>query len=90
MLTKGKIITLSLAMQPWKNITMGVKAMITMLTAKMSGAAVGATTMKIAVRGLMVSTGVGVAIWALSEAIGYLVGSMDEAEKRMDGMSGLV
>lgn len=87
MLTKGKIITLSLAMQPWKNITMGVKAMITMLTAKMSGAAVGATTMKIAVRGLMVSTGVGVAIWALSEAIGYLTDKMGEAEDGMNGMS---
>lgn len=87
MLTKGKIITLSLAMHPWKNITIGMKAVLTALTTKMNGAAVGATTMKIAVRGLMVSTGVGLAIWALSAAIGYLIGKMDEAEDGMNGMS---
>lgn len=87
MLTKGRVIALSLAMHPWKNITVGMKAMLTVLTAKMNGAAVGATTMKIAVRGLMISTGVGLAIWALSEAIGYLIGKMDEAEDGMNGMS---
>lgn len=87
MLTKGRVIALSLAMNPWKNITIGMRAVITMLTAKMHGAAVGATTMKIAVRGLMISTGVGLAIWALSEAIGYLIGKMDEAEDGMNGMS---
>lgn len=87
MLTKGRVIALSLAMHPWKNITVGMKAMLTVLTAKMNGAAVGATTMKIAVRGLIISTGVGLAIWALSEAIGYLIGKMNEAEDGMNGMS---
>lgn len=87
LMTKGRVIALSLVMHPWKNITVGMQAMLSVLTAKMNGAAVGATTMKVAVRGLLVSTGVGLAIWALSEAIGYLIGKMNEAEDGMNGMS---
>lgn len=57
-----------------------------------TGATIGATTLRVAIRGLLISTGVGVAIWALTEAINYLIDAfsgggdaaheMSEAEAR--------
>ena len=45
-----------------------------------TGATIGATTLKIAIRSLLISTGVGVAVWALTEAISYLATSSDKAK----------
>lgn len=64
-----------------------LSAVATVVSANMRGAAVSADIMKSAIRGLLVTSVVGVAIWALSEAIGYLTDKMGEAEDGMNGMS---
>lgn len=56
-------------------------------SATMRGAAVSAETLKLAIRSLMISTGIGIAIVALTEAIDYLMNSSDEAADKMDGLT---
>ena len=56
-------------------------------SATMRGAAVSATTLKLAIRSLMISTGVGIAIVALTEAINYLMNSSDDAAESVDKLS---
>lgn len=56
-------------------------------SATMRGATVSATTLKLAIRSLMISTGVGIAIVALTEAINYLMNSSDDAAKSVDKLS---
>lgn len=56
-------------------------------SATMRGATVSATTLRLAIRSLMISTGVGIAIVALTEAINYLMNSSDDAAKSVDNLS---
>ena len=44
------------------------------LTHAFKGGTMSAIALKVAIRGLMIATGVGVAIWALSEAVSYFTG----------------
>ena len=60
---------------------------IEVCSATMRGATVSATTLKLAIRSLMISTGVGIAIVALTEAINYLTNSSDDAAKSVDKLS---
>nr|DAF38647.1 MAG TPA: minor tail protein [Bacteriophage sp.] len=60
---------------------------IEVCSATMRGATVSATTLKLAIRSLMISTGVGIAIVALTEAINYLMNSSDDAVKSVDNLS---
>lgn len=60
---------------------------IEVCSATMRGATVSATTLKLAIRSLMISTGVGIAIVALTEAINYLMNSSDDAAKSVDNLS---
>lgn len=60
---------------------------IEVCSATMRGATVSATTLKLAIRSLMISTGVGIAIVALTEAINYLMNSSDDAAKSVDKLS---
>lgn len=60
---------------------------IEVCSATMRGATVSATTLRLAIRGLMISTGVGIAIVALTEAINYLMNSSDDAAKSVDKLS---
>lgn len=85
--TAVRIKGLNFAVSFGKQTLKDLRAVVTVVTTSMRGAAVSADIMKSAVRGLLVSTGVGLAIWALSEAIGYLIGKMNEAEDGMNGMS---
>ena len=80
---KGLGIAVSVGKQTLKDL----RAVVIVVSASMRGAAVGADMMKSAIRGLLVTSVVGLAIWALSEAIGYLIGKMDEAEDGMNGMT---
>lgn len=64
------------------------------LQAAFTGEAVGATTaavatraLSVAVKGLLISTGVGIAIVALTEIIGQLTSSSDEAADKVDGLT---
>ena len=69
-------------------------AVTRLLTASYHGEAVGATTaavatraLQAAVRGLMIATGVGIAVWALTAAIGYLADKSDEASAKTDDLA---
>ncbi len=58
----------------------GLSAVTRVMQAAFTGATVGAATLKVAIKSLLVSTGVGVAIWALTEAISYLSSSSSKAK----------
>lgn len=57
----------------------GLTAVTRVMQAAFIGATIGATTLKVAIKSLLISTGVGVAVWALTEAISYLATSSDKA-----------
>lgn len=72
----------------------GMTATVRVLTAMLNGEAAGATTAAVAtralsaaVKGLLISTGVGVAIWLLVEAIGQLTSSSDNAADKVDDLT---
>ncbi len=67
-----------------KNAKLTLIAVSNTLSASFKGVAVGATTAKVAIRGLMVATGVGVAIAAVTTAIGYFLDKCDEASSSAD------
>lgn len=85
--TAVRIKGLNFAVSFGKQTLKDLRAVVTVVTTSMRGAAVSADIMKSALRGLLVTSVVGLAIWALSAAIGYLIGKMDEAEDGMNGMS---
>lgn len=57
----------------------GLTAVTRVMQAAFTGATIGATTLKVAIKSLLISTGVGVTVWALTEAISYLATSSDKA-----------
>ncbi len=63
-----------------RSAMMGLSAVTQVAKAAFTGAAVGATTLKVAIKSLLISSGVGVAIWALTEAISYFATSSDRAK----------
>lgn len=67
-----------------------LNAIIKVCSATMRGAAVSANTLKLAIQGLMISTGVGIAIVTLTEAISAFMAKSDaaklSAEEMADGM----
>ncbi len=85
--TAVRIKGLNFAVSFGKQTLKDLRAVATVVSASMRGAAVSADMMKSAIRGLLVTSVVGLAIWALSAAIGYLIGKMDEAEDGMNGMT---
>lgn len=51
------------------------------------GGAFAATTFKIALRSLLISTGIGAAIWAVTEAVNYFASASDNAADSTDGLT---
>lgn len=72
--------TMSVVCAGAKIAMVGLSAVTKAAQAAFTGATIGATTLKIAIKSLLISTGVGVAIWALTEAISYFVTSTDKAK----------
>jgi TP901 family phage tail tape measure protein len=62
----------------------GLTAITRALNAAFTGAAVGATTLKYAIRSLLVATGVGIAIVALTEVINAFISKSSEAKDKAD------
>lgn len=60
----------------------GLTAITRTLSAAFTGAAVGATTLKVAIRSLLISTGVGIAIVALTEVINAFISKSSEAKDK--------
>ena len=86
--------TVTVAVEAASRAKVGMTAIARVLTASLNGEAVGATTaavatrsLSVAVKGLLISTGVGIAIVALTEAINYLMNSSDEAADKVDGLT---
>ena len=86
--------TLTAVTEATSRAKVGMTAVVRVLTATIHGEAVGATTaavatraLGVAVKSLLISTGVGIAIVALTEAINYLMNSSDDAAKSVDKLS---
>lgn len=86
--------TVTVAVEAASRAKVGMTAIVRVLTATLNGEAVGATTaavatraLSVAVKSLLISTGVGIAIVALTEAINYLMNSSDEAADKVDGLT---
>lgn len=86
--------TLTVVTEAASRAKAGMTAVVRVLTATIHGEAVGATTAAVAtralstaVKGLLISTGVGVAIWLLVEAVGQLTSSSDEAADKVDDLT---
>lgn len=86
--------TLTVVTEATSRAKVGMTAVVRVLVATIHGEAVGATTaavatraLGVAVKSLMISTGVGIAIVALTEAINYLMNSSDDAAKSVDNLS---
>lgn len=78
-IVRGRIIATNAAALLWNTTSVRMNALVQVCSASFRGAAVSATTLKLAIQGLLVSTGVGIAIVALTEAITYLMSSSDKA-----------
>ena len=78
-IVKVRTMAMNAASLVWNATSVRMNALIQVMTASFRGAAVSATTLKLAMQGLLISTGVGVAIVALTEAISYLMSSSDKA-----------
>lgn len=86
--------TVTVAVEAASRAKVGMTAIARVLTATLNGETVGATTAAVAtralsaaVKGLLISTGVGVAIWLLVEAIGQLTSSSDNAADKVDDLT---
>lgn len=86
--------TVTVAVEAASRAKVGMTAIVRVLTATLNGETVGATTAAVAtralsaaVKGLLISTGVGIAIVALTEAINYLMNSSDEAADKVGGLT---
>jgi len=71
----------SAAMYLYRNAALTVTATTRVLQAAFTGGAIGATTLKVALRGLMISTGIGAAIAGVTMLIEYFANKSDEASK---------
>lgn len=71
----------SAAMYLYRNASIAVTAATRVLQAAFTGGAVGATTLKVALRGLMISTGIGAAIAGITMLIEYFANTSDDASK---------
>lgn len=82
---------MSLAAAEWNRVGKLCKAVNIALGASGHTAAAGAIALKIALRGLLIATGIGAVIWAATEAIEALVNAMSGTEeagnKAADGLT---
>lgn len=71
----------------WNATAVRMSALVTTCSASMRGAAVSATTLKLAIQGLMMATGVGIVIAALTEIIGHLISKNTQAAESAKNMA---
>ncbi len=65
----------------YRNAAIAVTATTRVLQAAFTGATIGATTLKIALRGLLISTGIGAAIVGVTMLLEYFANKSDKASK---------
>lgn len=66
----------------WSATSVRMNAIVRVMSANFRGAAVSATTLKLAMQGLLISTGVGIAVVALTEAISAFCSKSSEAKDK--------
>lgn len=71
----------------WNATAVRMSALATTCSASMRGAAVSATTLKLAIQGLMIATGAGIVIAALTEIIGHLISKNTQAAESAKNMA---
>ena len=81
------ISSLTIVQRGYNMMSVTTTAIIRTLTAALHGGAVGATTLRVAIRGLLVSTGVGIAIVALTAAINKLMDVSEDATDALDDLT---
>ena len=92
-IVKARIIATNAASLVWNATSVRINAIVKVMSASFRGAAVSATTLKLAIQGLLVSTGVGIAIVALTEIMSAFMSkseaaktSAEDAAESMKGM----
>ena len=92
-IAEARIIATNTAALIWNATSVRVNAIVKVMSASFRGAAVSATTLKLAIQGLLVSTGVGIAIVALTEIMSAFMSkseatktSAEDAAESMKGM----
>lgn len=68
----------------WNATSVRMNALTQLMSASFRGAAVSATTLKLAIQGLLISTGVGVAIVALTEVIAAFTSKSADAQTQAE------
>lgn len=79
-IVKVRTMAMNAASLVWNATSVRMNALVQVMTASFRGAAVSATTLKLAIQGLLISTGVGVAIVALTEVIAAFTSKSADAQ----------
>lgn len=92
-IVKVRTMAMNAASLVWNATSVRMNALVQVMTASFRGAAVIATTLKLAIQGLLISTGVGVAIVALTEVIAAFTSksadAQTQAEDTAESMKGI-
>lgn len=83
-IVKVRTMTMNAASLVWNATSVRMNALVQVMTASFRGAAVSATTLKLAIQGLLISTGVGVAIVALTEVIAAFTSKSADAQTQAE------
>ena len=90
---KVRTMAMNAASLVWNATSVRMNALVQVMSASFRGAAVSATTLKLAIQGLLISTGVGVAIVALTEVIAAFTSksadAQTQAEDTAESMKGI-
>ncbi len=84
---KARIAATNAASLVWNATSVRMNALTQLMSASFRGAAVSAATLKLAIQGLLIATGVGIAIAAVSAAVGVLIGKCEEGASSVDTMT---
>lgn len=92
-IVKVRTMAMNAASLVWNATSVRMNALVQVISASFRGAAVSATTLKLAIQGLLISTGVGVAIVALTEVIAAFTSksadAQTQAEDTAESMKGI-
>lgn len=80
---KGLALTCRLLGSHFRSAVLSIR----MFTVSLTGSTVAANILKIALRGLLISSGVGIAIWAVTAAVDAFTSSADSAADATDGLT---
>lgn len=92
-IVKVRTMAMNAASLVWNATSVRMNALVQVISASFRGAVVSATTLKLAIQGLLISTGVGVAIVALTEVIAAFTSksadAQTQAEDTAESMKGI-